>query len=89
MRYGSFLRLTGTLLFSRSISNYTKNRHHTGTVTSESSVEDTTHRVANFSSFLYLDAMIAVVLAAGIAAKTTDTRIRYLTKIVRFFQFID
>ena len=51
----------------------TKNRHHTGTVTNESKVVNTTHFVAKASSFLYLEAITAVTLAAGIAAKTTDT----------------
>ena len=46
----------------------TKNRHHTGTVTNESKVVNTTHFVAKASSFLYLEAITAVTLAAGIAA---------------------
>ena len=36
-------------------------------------VVNTTHWVANASSPLYLAARIAVVLPAGMAAKTTDT----------------
>ena len=52
----------------------TKNRHHTGTVTNESKVVNTTHFVAKASSFLYLEAITAVTLAAGIAAiASTDT----------------
>ena len=46
--------------------------HQTGADTIESSVVNTTHFVAKTSSPPYFAARIAVVLAAGIAASTTE-----------------
>ena len=53
--------------------NYRTIKHKAGMVTMDNNVDKTTHFAANTASHLYLAARIAVTLAAGIPANTTDT----------------